>query len=120
MKLSSYHKQRGDIVNFAENSYYLRLDFDTMYVVREGAAGSLPAGIPLCDPRVYLIGKGFRFYERYMKEIPEVISACRPDYLLYRMDEDNKMTRANIIQFYSNGKRLPLIQDYHNAIKKAK
>ena len=120
MKLSSYHKQRGDIVNFAENNYHLRLDFDTMYVVREGPAGSLPAGIPLCDPRVYLIGKGFRFYERYMKEIPEVISACRPDYLLYRMDEDNKMTRANIIQFYSNGKRLPLIQDYHNAIKKAK
>lgn len=120
MKLSSYHKQRGDIVNFAESIFYLRLEFDVMYVVRAGAAGVLPEGIPLRNPRVNLIGNGFRFYERYVKELPAVVSACRPDYRLYRMDEDNKMTRANIIQFYNKGKRLPLIQDFRNSTKKAK
>lgn len=118
MKLSSYHKQTGDLINFAETSWQIKLDFDVMYVVREGAAGSLPKEIPLHNDKVYLIGNGFRYYTRYLKELPTAIDACRPDYLLYKVDEENKMTAANIIQFYSrDGKRLPVIQDYHRGAK---
>ena len=121
MKLSSYHKQLGDIINFAETSWQIGLDFDVMYVVREGTAGTLPKEIPMHNDKVYLIGNGFRYYNRYLKELPTAIDSCRPDYLLYKIDEENNMTKANIIQFYSrDGKRLPLIQDYHRAIKGSK
>lgn len=121
MKLSSYHKQLGDIINFAETGWQINLDFDIMYVVREGTAGTLPKEIPMHNDKVYLIGNGFRYYNRYLKELPTAIDSCRPDYLLYKIDEENNMTKANIIQFYSrNGKRLPLIQDYHRATKGSK
>jgi hypothetical protein len=77
--------------------------------------------IPMNNDKVYLIGNGFRYYNRYLKELPTAIDSCRPDYLLYKIDEENNMTKANIIQFYSrDGKRLPLIQDYHRAIKGSK
>ena len=121
MKLSSYHKQLGDIVNFAETSWQIQLDYDIMYVIREGTAGTLPKEIPIHNDKVYLIGEGFKYYNRYFKELPLAIDSCRPDYLLYKIDEDNNLTKANIIQFYSRtGVRLPIIQDYHRASKTSK
>lgn len=121
MKLSSYHKQLGDLINFAETDWQIKLDFDVMYVVRDGTAGTLPKEIPMHNDKVYLIGNGFRYYSRYLKELPPAIDSCRPDYLLYKIDEENNMTKANVIQFYSrDGIRLPVIQDYHRATKGSK
>ena len=119
MKISSYYKQLNALVNFATNSYDLKMDYDKMYVVRESImGGSFPEEIDLRDEKIVLIGEGLKFYDRYMPDIDDIIAACRPDYLLYPLREENKMANADMVQFFSDGKLLPLIQDYHNTYHK--
>lgn len=120
MKLSSYHQQLGDLVTLANDEFDIKMDFDIMYVIREKISGSLPPGVKVRDKKVNLIGPGFKFYDRYMAELPAVVAACRPDYLLYPIKEENKVSKADMVQFYSKGERLKLIQDYTNAYKKSK
>ena len=53
MKIASYYKQQQAIVNFATNSYELRMDYDKMYVIRENFInGGIPEEIkfPLKHP----------------------------------------------------------------------
>lgn len=121
MKLSSYHQQLGDLVSFPQSELELLLDYDKMYVVRDKMSGKMPKQIPIRDEKVYLIGDYFgRFYSRYAGDLyNEVVAACRPDYLLYPIKEENKLTKANIAQFYHNGKRLERIQDFKNAYLKS-
>lgn len=119
MKISSYHKQLNDLINFALDKYMLQMDYDIMYVVRETiAGGAFPVEIDLLDGRVHLIGEGLKFYDRYVSDIDDVMAACRPDYLLYPLPEENKMANADIVQFFAQGKLLPLMQDYHNTYRK--
>lgn len=119
MKISSYYKQQQALINFATDSYELKMDYDLMYVVRENyIAGGIPDEINLLSENVLLIGEGLQFYERYVPDIDETMTACRPDYQLYPLLEENKMAKANIVQFFHNGQLLPLIQDYHNAYTK--
>lgn len=118
MKISSFHKQKNDIVTLAQDSYDLTLDYDYMYVVRENiSSGSIPESIDLLSEKVFLIGEGLKFYSRYKEDIDEVMAACRPDYLLYPIIKDNVMSRANIVQFFSGGKLLDVFQDYHNTYR---
>ena len=119
MKISSYYKQLNALVNFALNKFDLLMDYDEMYVIRESlTGGAFPVEIDLLNPRVHLIGEGLKFYERYMKDIDNVMAACRPDYLLYPLREENKMAKADVVQFFADGKLLPDIQDYHNTYSK--
>ena len=62
--------------------------------------------------------EGLKFYDRYVPDIDDVMAACRPDYLLYPLPEENKMANADIVQFFAQGKLLPLMQDYHNTYRK--
>ena len=120
MKISSYHKQKKDIVNFVTDSSSLLIKYDRMYIVRESiTGGGFPEEVNLLDEKVFLIGEGLKYYNRYMGDIDPVIASCRPDYLLYPIKEENKMSKANIVQFFSEGKLLPLIQNYKNAYTKA-
>jgi hypothetical protein len=119
MKLSSYHIQKGDIVMLAQEEMDLKYQHDLMYVVREGMIGSIPPLINARDTRVKLIGKAFRFYDNYMPDIDEVQAACRPDYTLYPIKEENRLSKADMVQFYSNGKRLNKIQNFENAYRKS-
>lgn len=121
MKLSSYHQQLGDLVSFPQTEVELLLDYDKMYVVRESMSGKLPKQIPIRSEKVYLLGKFFsKYYARYAEDaINDVVAACRPDYLLYPIKEENRMTKANIVQFYNGEKRLPKIQNFENAYQKA-
>ena len=119
MKISSYYKQLNALVNFALNKFDLLMDYDEMYVVRESLTGGVfPVEIDLLNPNVHLIGEGLKFYERYMKDIDDIMAACRPDYLLYPLREENKMAKADVVQFFADGKLLPDIQDYHNTYGK--
>ena len=120
MKLSSYHQQLGDLVSFPQNEYELLLDYDKMYIIRESMDGTIPKKLPLRSEKVYLMGKFFKkYYSRYAEdEFTDVIAACRPDYLLYPLKEENKMTKANIVQFYNGDKRLPKLQNFKNAYTK--
>lgn len=119
MKLSSYHKQKKDTVNFATNVNELLIDYDIMYVVRESIlGGGFPEEIDLLDERLQLIGEGLKYYSRYVGDIDDVVAACRPDYLLYPIKDENKMSKANIAQFFSGGKLLPVTQNYKNTYSK--
>ena len=119
MKLSSYHIQLGDLIMLAQEEMDLQYQHDIMYIVREGMMGKVPPHINLRDPRVKLIGKAFRFYDNYMPDITEVQAACRPDYTLYPIQEKNRLSKADMVQFYSNGKRLEKIQNFENAYRQA-
>lgn len=103
----------------AQEEVDLSYQHDIMYIIREGMMGTVPAKVNLRDPRVKLIGKAFRFYDNYMPDITEVQAACRPDYTLYPIKEKNKMSKADMVQFYSNDKRLEKIQNFENAYRKA-
>lgn len=121
MKLSSYHQQMGDLVSFPLSELELLLDYDKMYVVRESMGGKMPKQIPIRSEKVFLLGKFFsKYYSRYAEDIiNDVVAACRPDYLLYPLKEENKMTKANIVQFYNGEKRLPKIQNFKNSYMKS-
>lgn len=119
MKIASYYRQQQAIINFATNSYELLMDYDKMYVVRENFIdGGIPEEIKLLDEKVVLIGPGLKFYDRYQKDIDSVMAACRPDYQLYPIKEENKMSKADVVQFFYDDKLLPQIQDYHSAYSK--
>lgn len=120
MKLSSYHIQCGDLVNFPTNSYELTMDYDKMYIVREKMGGSIPKGIKIRDENVFLLGDFFnKFYSRYSPEVyNDIVAACRPDYTLYPIKEENRLSKADIVQFYNGEKRLVKIQDFKNTYKK--
>lgn len=120
MKLSSYHQQKGDLVNFPQTEWEFMLDYDIMYIVREKMSGSMPRGLPLRDEKTYLLGAFFsKYYSRYAEDaINDVVAACRPDYLLYPIKEENKMTKANIVQFYNGARRLPKLQPFKNSYTK--
>ncbi|MFW6001960.1 MAG: hypothetical protein ACOCQD_01325 [archaeon] len=65
MKLSSYHKQQQDIVNFVTKRDHINISFDTYYIIREKKTTPKPPGILRDDDRVKLIGKQMRFYDNY-------------------------------------------------------
>lgn len=112
MKISSYHKQKGDKVLFINNEHQLSIAYDTIYIIKESKISKLPSRKILDDKRTILIGKGFEAFKT--KEISAVMAACRPDYLLYETDEKDKYGNANFISFYVNGKLIKNQQDYHN------
>lgn len=118
MKISSYYKQQNAIVNFVTQEFELKLDFDKMYIVKENIMTNMIKGVNLLDERVVLIGPGLKFYSRYQEDISDVMAACRPDYLLYPLRDENQMAKSNMVQFFYHGEIMPVIQDYHNSYKK--
>lgn len=115
MKLSSYHKQRGDSINFITSPTQLGLSFDLMYIARKGDNTEVPSKKLINDSRVKLLGPGFKYYGA--KGISSVVAGCRPDYLLYDVDEHNPYANANFAQFYCGKTRLKTKQDYHSSFK---
>ena len=116
MKISSFHKQQGDLVNFVSDEYEIFMSYDIYYLIREKDLTPKPPGRLLDDVKVRLIGRGMRFFRETWNP-PEVIAAVRPDYQLYPEKEQDAYYNANIVQFYHNGNRLSLKQPFENAIK---
>lgn len=120
MKLSSYYKQLGYSVNFATKDFEIALSYDIMYLVREKLTGKIPPLINIRDSRVKLVGKAFRFYSNYLKQLDDTILACRPDYMLYDLPLSNREANNCYVQFFGSNGLLPAIQDFHSAYEKAK
>lgn len=120
MKISSYYKQQNAIVNFATTAYDLTMEYDKLFVVKENIMTNIVKGINLLDEKVVLIGPGLKFYSRYQEDIDPIMAACRPDYLLYPLRKENKMSQSDVVQFFYKGERMPQIQDYHNSYGKTK
>jgi len=112
MQLSSYHRQLHDTVCAGLKRYQVSMEYDKIYLVRESISGGLPP-IDVKNTKVGLIGKGFKFFSNYEKNLPEVINACAPDYSFYPRSKE-KVDRANYVRFTNlSGKPLKEIQDYH-------
>ena len=65
MKISMYHKQIGDSINFVETKYNIDMAFDKMYILKKKKKTTMPAGRFLEDSRVKLVGKYFKYYDNY-------------------------------------------------------
>ena len=120
MRLSSFYKQSGYSVNFATKQVHLTLAYDILYIVREKMSGSVPECINIRDKRVKLLGKAFRFFGNYVKQLDDAILMCRPDYTLYDLPLSNRLAGASFVQFYGSDGLLPGFQDFHTAYEKAK
>lgn len=86
-----------------------------MYIARNDDTTEVPSRKLLDDDRVMLLGKGFQYYGA--KSINAVVASCRPDYLLYDINEHNPYANANFVQFYCGKSLLKQKQDYHNTFK---
>ena len=115
MKLSSFHKQKGDLVNFVTQSYHVGMSYDLYYIIKEKEATPKVEGKFIDDNRVKLIGRPLRFFNNYY-EIPAIVAATRPDYLLYPEKQRDAYYNANIVQFYHKGVLLEKIQPFENTL----
>lgn len=115
MKLSSFHKQNGDLINFVTEDFHIKMSFDEYYIIKEKSTTPKPPGDLIDDKRVKLIGRPLRFFNNYW-EPDWVISAVRPDYTLYPESENESYYNAHVAQFYHNGVRLKIKQPFENSI----
>lgn len=120
MKISSYYKQLNALINFVDKDFELLHEYDKMYIVKEDILTPMPKGINLLDEKVFLIGPGLKYYSRYKDDIDDIMAACRPDYLLYPLREENRMAKSNIVQFFYKGKLMNTIQDYRGTYGRVK
>lgn len=120
MKLSSYHKQKGDEVSFITENFDIGYKYDRLYVVKDDEKGGQPPPYIMTHPKTIVIGRGVLYYRT--KKIPRVIMACKPDYQLYpKVANDgrgNSYERAEFVTFFADGKRLDVRQDFRNANKR--
>jgi len=116
MKISSFHKQQGDLVNFVTEESHIKMIYDLFYVIREKTSTKRVPGALLDDKRTRLLGATFKHIPNAW-DINAVIAACRPDYMLYPEKERDPYYNANIIQMYYNGQKLEVIQPFENTIK---
>ncbi|MFW6029021.1 MAG: hypothetical protein ACOCRO_02075 [Halanaerobiales bacterium] len=63
MKISSYHKQNDDYINFVENKQDLQFAYDIMYIIRERKHTPFPPGRYVDKEDVKMIGEEFIFYD---------------------------------------------------------
>jgi hypothetical protein len=113
-KISSFHKQKGDIVNFIEESEHLTFDYDLLYIIREKKATPIPARKYIDKQNVKLIGAEFNFYDNNW-DLSSEMKMVRPDYGLYNIPEKNAYSNAHVIQMLDGVKFLPIWQDATNA-----
>lgn len=115
MKISSYHKQNGDIVNFVTSEDDINRFYDVCYIIKEKDKTPNPPMRFYMDSKVKWWGKAYR--SRINWKMTDVMLAVRPDYLLYP-EKQTKLERAEQIRLLNNkGDLLPLVQDWTNGFK---
>jgi hypothetical protein len=112
-KISSFHKQKGDIINFVEESQHLTFEYDLLYIIREKKHTPFPKRQYIDKENVKLIGDEFDFYDNHYV-LEEVIEMVRPDYELYDIPNSNIYSGAHMIQMLHGTKFLPVWQDPMN------
>lgn len=115
MKISSYHKQKGDQVNFVQKQDDIYRPYDIYYIIKENNETPNPPFDFYTNNRVRWWGNAVKF--RINWKMDNVMLGVRPDYLLYP-EKETKMERAEQIRLLGNeGKLLPVTQDWHNSFK---
>ena len=114
MRISSYHKQMNDQINFVLKEDDIRRPYDIYYVIKEKEKTPNPPGDFFLNTKVRFIGKAFKMRAW---QLPDIMLAVRPDYLLYP-EKNTRIERSEHIQlFNSQAKLLPRIQNYTNSFK---
>lgn len=115
MKISSYHKQLGDQVNFVVKEDDLDRPYDLMYIIKESNKIANPPTHYYLDKRVRWWGKSVRFKVNW--KMSDAMLGCRPDYLIYPQHE-RKTYEEYLRLFNDNGKPLPIMQDWTTKVRK--
>lgn len=115
MKISSYHKQRGDKVNFVQNEYDIRRPYDLYYIIKENPKTPNPPLDFFSNRMVMWWGKAYLMRHNWKMSV--AMLACRPDYLLYP-EKNTRQERAEYIRLFDDDANLlPISQDYSNSFK---
>lgn len=118
MKISSYHKQCGDTINFVVKEDDIRRPYDLYYIIKENSKTPNPPFDFYTNKNVRWWGKANRI--RINWEMNKTILGCRPDYLLYP-EKNTALERSEFIQLLDNyAEPILLSQDYKNSFKKKK
>lgn len=121
MKLSSFHKQRKDVVYFVGDMSELTMAYDKLYVHSNSDSTPAIGSKILNDKRTTLLGR--RFALCGAKQPGTIVMGCRPDYLLY--DTSNKQAssylNANFVTFFTDaGGKIVERQPWKNTKKGVK
>ena len=115
MKISSYHKQLGDTINFVKTQDDVRRPYDLYYVIKENNKTPNPPLDFFTNKKIRWWGNAYRTKVNW--KMTDAILGCRPDYLLYP-EYNTNLERAEHIRFFNNkAQLLKLTQDYHNTFK---
>ena len=118
MKISSYHKQLGDTINFVTTVDDIRRPYDLYYIIKENNKTPNPPLDFFTNSKVKWWGNAYR--ARVKWKMSDAMLGCRPDYLLYP-EYNTPLERAEHVRFFnSQSKLLPIYQDYHNSFKNKK
>lgn len=116
MKISSYHKQLGDTVNFVTREVDIWRFYDIIYIIKENDETPNPPFQFFTDPKVRWWGNAYRV--RIKWKMSDAMLACRPDYLLYP-EYNTVLERSEQVRLFNDAAQLlPHIQDYSNTFKK--
>lgn len=115
MKISSYHKQLGDIVNFITTEDDINRPYDVIYIIKEKDSTPQPPVKFFMDKKVKWYGKCFK--HRINWKMNDAMLGCRPDYLLYP-EKNTREERAEYIRLFNDrGEKLQWVQDWTNTFK---
>ena len=118
MKISSYHKQLGDTINFVTTVDDIRRPYDLYYIIKENNKTPNPPLDFFTNRKIRWWGNAYRV--RVNWKMSDAMLGCRPDYLLYP-EYNTQLERAEHVRFFNNNAELlPIYQDYHNTFKKKK
>jgi len=114
MKISSFHKQQGDNINFVTRERDIYRPYDVYYIFKDNLETPNPPLDFFTNSKVKWCGKA---YSIKAWQIPDAILACRPDYLLYP-EHNTRLERAELIRLIGNNNTLlPITQDWRNVFK---
>ena len=117
MKISSYHKQLGEEVNFIMKEDDINRVYDVIYIVKEKIKTPHPPRHFFLDKRVKWWGKAYQV--RINWRMSDAMLGCRPDYLLYP-EKETELEKAEHLRLFNNdGEPLGLMQDWTNTFKKS-
>ena len=118
MKISSYHKQLGDTINFVTTQDDIRRPYDLYYIIKENSKTPNPPLDFFTNSKIRWWGNANRVRVKW--KMSDAMLGCRPDYLLYP-EYNTQLERAEHVRFFNNsGKLLPIYQDYENTFKRKK
>lgn len=116
MKISSYHKQLGDKINFVMREVDINRPFDIYYIIKENNKTPNPPFEFFTNNKVKWWGNAYK--ARIKWSMSDAMLGCRPDYLLYP-EYDTTLERSEQLRLFNDkGELLPHIQDYSNTFKR--